>query len=142
MVLIDTNIVSEIMSRSPSSNVVNWLNNQDSLSLFISTISIAEVNYGLNIMPDGKRKNVLTDRFNSFVSKAFEQRIIDFNESAAIQYANIMSHRKIIGRPMSVPDGQIAAIALSNELAIATRNTRDFDDCGIIIVNPFDDAKN
>ncbi len=139
MVLIDTNIVSEIMFRSPSTNVVNWLNNQDTLSLLISTISIAEINYGLNIMPDGKRKNVLTERFNYFVSKAFEQRIISFNESAAIQYANIMSHRKIIGRPMSVPDGQIAAVALSNELAIATRNTRDFYDCGIIVVNPFDD---
>jgi len=138
MILIDTNIISEIMSQSPSANVLDWVNNQDSLLLFISTITIAEINYGLRIMPEGKRKNNLTERFKYFISKAFEQRIVDFNENAAIQYADIMAHRKEIGRPMSVLDGQIAAIARSNDLKIATRNVRDFEECGVIIINPFE----
>ena len=139
MILIDTNIISEIMSQSPEPNVINWINNQDSLILFVSTITIAEINYGLRIMPDGQRKKLLTERFTYFITKAFEQRILSFNEDAANHYAEIMAHKKEIGRPMSIPDGQIAAVARSNELSIATRNTRDFDECGIILINPFNE---
>ncbi len=139
MILIDTNIISEIMSQSPAVNVVKWINNQNSLFLFVSTISIAEINYSLRIMPDGQRKTVLAERFTFFIKKAFEQRILVFDESAAVQYAEVMGHRKETGRPMSVPDGQIAAIARVNDFQIATRNVRDFEDCGVIVINPFDD---
>jgi len=139
MILIDTNIISEIMSQSPSTNVLNWVNNQDSVSLYVSTITLAEINYGLMIMSDGQRKKMLTERFRFFITKAFEQRILVFNEDAALQYAEVMGHRKEVGRPMSVPDGQIAAIARSNNLKMATRNSRDFDECGLILINPFDD---
>lgn len=137
MILIDTNIISEMMSQSPEPNVINWVNNQDSLALFVSTITIAEINYGLRVMPNGQRKKLLTERFTYFITKAFEQRILNFNEDAAHHYAEVMAHRKEIGRPMSIPDGQIAAIARANELSIATRNTRDFDECGVNIINPF-----
>jgi len=138
MILIDTNIISEIMSQSPTINVINWINNQDSLLLFVSTITIAEIKYGLRVMPDGQRKKLLTKRFTFFIAKAFEQRILTFDEDAAFQYAEIMGHRKEIGRPMSVLDGQIAAIARSNDLNIATRNVRDFEECELILINPFE----
>ena len=82
-------------------------------------------------------KKVLSERFMNFIYKAFEQRILDFNENAALQYAEVMGHRKEIGRPMSVPDGQIAAIARSIKFNLATRNVRDFDKCGLTVVNPF-----
>lgn len=80
----------------------------------------------------------MSDRFTPFIAKAFEQRILYFNDDATFNYVEIMGHRKEIGKPMSVPDGQIAAIARSNDLKIARRNTRDFDECGLTIVNPFD----
>lgn len=139
MILIDTNIISEIMGHSPAPNVLNWVNNQNSLSLFISTITLAEINYGLRIMPVGQRKNKLSDRFAYFIAQAFEQRVLSFDEDAAFDYAEIMGHKKEMGKPMSVPDGQIAAIARSNDLKIATRNIHDFEECGLTIINPFDD---
>ncbi len=138
MILVDTNIISEIMSQSPALNVVDWINHQDSLLLFVSTITIAEINYGLRIMPDGQRKITLAERFSYFILKAFDQRILTFDENAARQYAEVMGHRKEIGRPLSIPDGQIAAIARANDFQIATGNIRDFDECGIILINPFD----
>ncbi|MFV1985590.1 MAG: type II toxin-antitoxin system VapC family toxin, partial [Thiohalomonadales bacterium] len=131
MILIDTNIISEIMKRSPTKSVLNWINKQDTLSLYISTITLAEIRYGLRIMPQGQRKDNLSDHFSLFIAKAFEQRILSFNEDAAVNYAEIMGHRKETGKPMSVPDGQIAAIARSNNFKIATRNIRDFDECGL-----------
>jgi predicted nucleic acid-binding protein len=139
MILFDTNIISEIMSQSPASNVVNWINQQDSLLLFVSTISIAEINFALRIMPNGNRKTTLTERFSFFIVNAFDQRILTFDENAARQYAEVMGNRKDIDRSMNVPDGQIAAIARANDFQIVTGNIRNFDECGVILINPFDD---
>ena len=134
----DTNIISEMMNQAPSKNVLNWINNQNPLSLFVSTITIAEILYGLQIKPSGQRKNILSERFNLFIKKAFEQRVLSFNESAAVHYSEIMAYRKELGQPMSLPDGQIAAIARSKNLNVATRNIRDFTNCGLSLINPFD----
>ncbi len=137
MILIDTNIVSAIMAPSPTNTVLNWLNNQDTMTLYLSTISIAEIGYGLYIMPDGKRKKLLTERFEGFVARGFYQRILSFDEPAAHKYAEIMGHRRAIGRPLNVPDGQIASIARANSFSVATRNIRDFEECGLKLINPF-----
>ena len=93
--------------------------------------------YGLRILPIGKRRQLLQVRFEQFVSEGFAGRIIDFNELAARAYAEIMAMCKEKGRPMSLPDGQIAAIAQTNHLALATRNITDFEACGIQLINPF-----
>ena len=138
MILLDTNVVSEVMRQKPSDNVLNWLNGYDSTDLLISSITIAEICYGLRILPVGQRRQLLQMRFEQFISKGFAGNIVDFNELAARAYAEIMAVRKEKGRPMSLPDGQIAAIAQINHLVLATRNITDFEDCGIQLINPFD----
>lgn len=137
MILVDTNVISEIMKVAPSEVVLDWLNGQKSTDLYISAITIGEIEYGLRILPTGKRQVQLKDRFERFVALAFAQRILAFDEPAARIYAEIMGSRKEIGRPMSIPDGQIAATARARGLAVATRNTSDFIDCGIDLIDPF-----
>lgn len=138
MILLDTNVVSEVMRTSPSESVFHWLNQQNIGILFISSITIAEICYGLRVLPTGKRRQQLETRFEAFVAQGFHQRILDFDESAARAYAEIMGICKEKGCPMSLPDGQIAAVAQVNRLTLATRNTRDFVACGIELINPFD----
>ena len=137
MIVIDTNVISEVMKPSPSLAVLEWLNQQNSNSLFVSTITLGEIEYGLRILPAGKRRYDLKERFEQFMFQAFRQRILVFDEAAARSYGEVMGHRKELGRPMSVPDGQIAAIARSRGFAIATRNTSDFEECGVDLFNPF-----
>jgi len=138
MIILDTNIVSEFMTSPPSDAVLRWLNDQDVPSLYLTTITIAEIGYGLSALPMGKRRVLLDERFRLFVASAFEQRILSFNESAASIYGDILAHRRKQGHPMSCFDGQIAAIARSKGFAIATRNTKDFRDCQIDLINPFE----
>lgn len=137
MILLDTNVVSEVMKTRPADAVVAWLNGQDSEKLFVSAITIGEITYGLRILPDGKRRSGLRERFERFVALAFDQRVLAYDESAACICGELMGDRKELGLPMSVPDGQIAAIARLNHLAVATRNVLDFENCGIDVVNPF-----
>ena len=140
MILLDTNVVSELMKTRPTEVVVTWLNGQVSEKLYVSAITIGEIVYGLRILPDGKRRSGLRERFERFISVAFDQRVLPYDESAARTYGELMGDRKELGHPMSVPDGQIAAIASLNHLAVATRNVVDFEDCGIEVINPFEVA--
>lgn len=138
MILLDTNIISEMMKPIPNAKVVAWLNAQKSTYLFVSTITIAEISYGLNALPKGKRRQQLEDAFNKVISIGFKHRVLSFDISATYLYGKIMANRKAIGRPLSVPDGQIAAIADAQDFTLATRNHRDFVDCGLPLVNPFE----
>ncbi len=138
MILLDTNVVSAVMSPTPEPLVLDWLDRQDTVTLYLSTITIAEIGYGLRVLPDGKRRRLLAERFEHFVTRGFEQRLLSFDERAAHEYAEVMGHRNEIGRPLSVPDGQIASIARANHLAVASRNVRDFEECGIELINPFE----
>ena len=140
MILLDTNIVSAVMAPAPPPTLIDWLNRQETVTLYLSTITIAEIGYGLWVMRDGKRRQSLEDRFEKFVADGFEQRILDFDEQSARLYAGIMGRRRALGRPLSILDGQIASIARSNDLAVATRNIRDFEECGLDLINPFESA--
>ncbi len=137
MIVVDTNVISEVMRPQPSPAVLDWLNNQDSNLLFVTTVTLAEIGYGLRVLPDGLRRRQLQTRFEQFIAQAFEERVLDFTAPAAHAYAEIMGHRKETGRVMSLPDGQIASIALAHGFAVATRNIKDFEDCGIELINPF-----
>lgn len=137
MILLDTDVVSALMKPTPIQAVLDWLDGEDAAQLYLSTISIAEIRYGLRILPDGKRRRDLDNRFERFVARGFEHRILGFDERAAHFYGDLMGHRKEIGRPMSILDGQIAAIARARLFAVATGNVRDFEECGLDIVNPF-----
>lgn len=138
MVIIDTNVVAEMMKPSPSPMVVAWLNSQESSALFLTAISIGEIVYGLRVMPSGKRRLQLEQGFERVLAEAFAGRILAFDEEAARHYGEVMGRRKEIGRSLSVPDGQIASIARARGCAIATRNVRDFTECGVEVINPFD----
>jgi len=137
MIVVDTNVISEVMRPQPSSAVLNWLNAQDSNLLFITTVTLAEIGYGLRILPDGLRRRQLQTRFEQFIAQAFEERVLDFTAPAAHAYAEIMGHRKEKGRAMSLPDGKIGSIAHAHGFASATRNIKDFEGCNIELINPF-----
>jgi len=138
VILLDTNIISEVMRRQPSNRVLSWLNRRSNRELFVSSITIAEICYGLRILPVGQRRKQLETQFEQFIAQGFTGRIIGFDEAGARVYAEIMGLCKEKGRPMNLPDGQIAAVARTNQLALATRNIRDFAHCEIELINPFE----
>jgi predicted nucleic acid-binding protein len=138
MIILDTNVVSEMMKPVPSQHVIAWMDQQASISLFITSATIAEIVYGLHALPHGNRKLWLEQAFTNAVVEAFKNRILPLDELAALQYGKIMAQRKADSRPLSVCDGQIAAIASVHHFAIATRNVNDFVHCGIELINPFE----
>ncbi len=138
MIILDTNVVAEMMRASPAREVVSWLNEQDAAALFLTAITIGEIGYGLEMLPHGARRLQLGQGFARVIAEAFAGRILVFDEEAARHYGVVMGRRKEIGRPLSVPHGQIAAIARAKGSAVATRNVGDFDECGVEIVNPFE----
>jgi toxin FitB len=137
MILLDTNVVAEAMRPAPEAAVIDWLNRQDASRIVLSTISIAEISYGLQCLAGGQRKQMLAERFEQLLRRGFAHRILVFDEPAALSYGELMAHRRGIGRPMRVLDGQIAAIARSRGFALATRNTSDFDQTAVDLVNPW-----
>lgn len=137
MILLDTNVVSALMAPMPPPAVVEWANSRPTETLYLSTVTIAEISYGLRVLPEGKRRRDLGGRFHRFVARGFALRVLAFDEEAAHLYGELMGDRRRLGRPMSVLDGQIAAIARANRFALATRNTRDFEECGLEILDPF-----
>lgn len=137
--LLDTNVLSEAMRSAPSKKVLAWLDRNGATGLFLSTITIAEITYGLSCLPDGKRHKDLEFRFLRLLKEGFTDRILPFDEACAHAYGAIMGLRKKEGLPMSVLDGQIAAVAIANGHALATRNIKDFESCGLDLVNPFAD---
>ena len=139
MILLDTNVVSEMMRATPEPAVLRWMNGHPSSLVHLSTVSIAEITYGIRILPEGRRRHDLQHRFDRFVTTAFSERLIDFDREAALQYGEIMASRREIGRPMNVVDGQIAAVARSRGCALATRNTTDFEDCDLELIDPWID---
>jgi len=141
MIVLDTNIVSEFMTSPPAPQVKDWLNAQDGAKLYFTTVSIGEISFGLHAMPDGKRRALLAERFERFLAQAFRSRVLAFDEAAARIYGELRATRRALGRPMSVFDGQIAAIAKANGSALATRNVKDFEACGVELINPFDEAR-
>jgi predicted nucleic acid-binding protein len=138
MIIVDTNVVAELMKASPAQEVVAWLNDQEASALFLTTITIGEIGYGLEILPEGRRRLQLEQGFERVIVEAFTGRILAFDEDAARHYGLVMGRRKRLGRPLSVLDGQIASIARARSCAVATRNVRDFVECGVEVVNPFD----
>ena len=138
MLVLDTNVVTEMMKASPDLRVVAWLNDQDASRLFLTTVTIAEISYGIRILPQGRRRHFLEEGFEKVTARAFAGRILAFDERAAHRYGEVMGRRREMGRTLSILDGQIASIAWANGCAVATRNVRHFLDCGVEIVNPFE----
>jgi toxin FitB len=137
MILLDTNVLSELMRMAPNEAVRSWVNGVDANLLYLSTVTIAEIAYGLQAMPGGRRRKSLISRFHEFIDRAFAYRIVDFDRASALDYGALMAERRRAARPMSMADGQIAATARTHRLRIATRNTADFEGCGVVVLNPW-----
>jgi predicted nucleic acid-binding protein len=137
VIILDTNVLSEALSPTPSETVMAWLGAQDRLTIFITAITQAELLYGIEILPAGKRRNFLSTAVKRIFTDEFPGRILAFDEQAADAYATIVARRAAMGRPISQFDAMIAAIAGSRGGAIATRNVPDFEGCGIEVLNPW-----
>jgi toxin FitB len=137
VILLDTNVVSELMRVAPDQAVLNWVNGTDANLLYLSTVTIGEIAYGLGILPDGRRRRTLNKRFRDFIDRAFAHRIADFDRPSALAYGELMASRRRSGRPMSMANGQIAAIARTRGFRVATRNMADFESCGLTLINPW-----
>ena len=140
MIVLDTNVVSEIMKPAPSEKVVHWLASQESSSVFTTVITQAEILYGIEVLPPGRRRRRLSDVVEDTFRLDFERRILSFDEESGRHYARIRASRKAVGRPIAQFDAMIAAIAHVQRAALATRNTADFERCGIRLINPWTDV--
>jgi len=137
VIVLDTNVLSEILRPSPSPKVLRWLDEQAAAGVVTTTITQAEMLYGLECLPAGRRRSNLQGAIEKIFFEEFAGRILPFDEQAARAFAKIVASRDALGRPISQFDAMIAAIARSRGAGLATRNTVDFEDCGLRIVNPW-----
>ena len=137
MMILDTNVVSEVMRPSPSAQVLRWMAAHPAGQLFTTTITQAEILYGLELLPKGKRRTAFESAVEAMFEEDFAGRILPFDGAAASMFARIAAARRTLGRPITQFDAQVAAIARSRGAAVATRNTSDFDHCGVTVVNPW-----
>ena len=137
MIILDTNILSEILRPSPAPQVEEWLARQDGNSVFFTAIGEAELRYGQAMLPIGKRRSALEAAINGIMDDDFRDRILPFDRDAARAYSLIATERRAAGRPMSQFDCQIAAITRVHGAILATRNTQDFEGCGIVVFDPW-----
>jgi len=137
VILLDTNVLSELMRPAPDAAVERWLTAQPDTSMFISAITEAELRYGAALLPSGKRRSTLTAEIEGMLDEDFGGRILPFDRLAAQAFAAIAADRRAAGRPISQADAQIAAITRSRGASLATRNVPDFDGCGIQVINPW-----
>lgn len=140
MIIIDTNVISELLRPNPEPAVEAWLGAQDGLSIYLTAISEAELRYGVAIMTNGKRRDALSNAIDRILRDDMAGRILPFDSASARAYATIAAARRSSGTPISQLDCQIAAIARAHSAPVATRNTPDFQGCGIDLINPWNAA--
>lgn len=137
MIVLDTNVLSELMKGEPDGKVIRWLKSHPAASLFTTSISEAEILFGLRLLPPGKRREALETAATEMFREDLKGRVLSFGSQAAAFYAQIAAHRRQAGQPISHPDAQIAAITLSSGARLATRNGADFQGCGLELLNPW-----
>ncbi|MDG4604186.1 MAG: type II toxin-antitoxin system VapC family toxin [Defluviicoccus sp.] len=136
MILLDTNVVSEAMTRQPHPRVRSWLDAQAAETLFLSSITAAELLFGIGALPAGKRKNNLAAALEEVLDQ-FVGRVLDFDTPAARRYADLAVNARAAGRGFPTPDGYIAAIAAAHGFAVASRDTSAFNAAGLTVIDPW-----
>jgi predicted nucleic acid-binding protein len=137
MIILDTNVVSELMRAEPEPAVLSWLRQKLGDSLYTTTITVAEIRYGVARLPEGRRRESLHQAANEIFA-AFPRQVLPFDLAAAGSYADVVTVRESLGNPIDGFDAQIAAICRSQAATLATRNTKDFTETGIAVVNPWE----
>lgn len=140
MILLDTNVLSELMRQDPDPAVIAWLDRQPGLSVWTSSISVFEIRFGLQSKPAGRQRDRLVAAFEQFCTLVIENRIVAFDAEAAHQAANLMAVRNKRGFSVDLRDTMIAGVAMSARATLATRNTRHFRDLHIPVVNPWNEG--
>ena len=138
MIVLDTNVVSELMKPVPDAAVARWTAGQAATTLHTTSVTLAEIMFGVMLLPTGKRRNSLEAAAQAMFSQDFGGRILPFGIEAAHAYTRIAVQRRRAGRPISQFDAQIAAIASASRACVATRNVNDYEGCGIKVLNPWD----
>jgi predicted nucleic acid-binding protein len=137
MIILDTNVLSELLRPAPAGQVERWLAAQDGTKVYFTTVGEAELRLGVAILPAGKRRAALTTAIEGLLDEDFRNRILPFDRPAARAYATVAAERRAAGRPISQFDCQTAAIARAREATVATRNTSDYEGCGIELIDPW-----
>jgi len=140
MIVLDTNVISELMRREPNPRVMGWIADQPIASVFTTTLTQAEIFYGLALLPEGRRRDDLLAAARLMFDIDLTGRVLPFDTDAALLYPEIAAARKRGGKPIGQIDAQIAAVVRSRGARLATRNVRDFVGCGIAVVDPWDEA--
>jgi len=137
VIILDTNVISELSRHVPDPGVLAWLDSLEISEVATTAITAAELRYGVARLPEGHRKRELTVMIRGILSEDFYGRILPFDERASARYADIVTGREKIGRPVGVADAQIAAICRDLGAILATRNTSDFEETGIELIDPW-----
>jgi predicted nucleic acid-binding protein len=139
VIILDTNVVSEVLKPAPQPRVLEWLAGQPRASLFITTVTRGEILYGVRLLPDGRRRRQLWEAAQAIFNEDFAGQALSFDNEAADEFADIAARRREAGRPISQLDAMIAAMSRSRGASLATRNAKDFEGCGIEVTNPWTD---
>lgn len=137
MIILDTNVLSALMRSAPDAAVIDWLDEQPSESIWITSVTEFESRFGLALLPEGKRRRALEAAFATLLKEDLENRVLPFDGAAAEQAALLAARRQQAGQPVDMRDTQIAGIALSRRAILATRNVRHFSDLDVPVVNPW-----
>lgn len=137
MILLDTNVISELMKRQPHPAVERFIAERPVQALFLPSLVIAEIRYGIERLPAGRRQDSIERAFETFLISGFAGRILVFDAACAASYARVRAMRERAGRPIALQDALIGGMAIAFGATLATRNTADFDDYGLTIVNPW-----
>lgn len=137
MIVLDTNVLTALMRAEPDRAVVRWMNGLAAESMWTTSITLFEVQFGLDVLPDGERKTVLQIAFHQAVYEDMQGRILDFDAPAAAAAGTIAARQRTLGRPVDMRDAQIAGIIAARRATLATRNIRHFADTGLALVDPW-----
>jgi len=141
MILLDTNVISEPLRLSGDARVMAWIDAQMLETLYLSTITLAELRFGIAALPSGKRRDTLHTSLEQRIVPLFAGRILSFDDAAAVAYAELRARARLEGRAIAVADGYIAATAKAHDLVVATRDTGPFEAAGLTVINPWNAAQ-
>jgi toxin FitB len=137
VIVLDTNVISELARVAPDPGVLSWLDSLDVSDVATTAITAAELRYGIARLPDGHRKRELTVVIRGILTEDFHGRVLPFDERASVRYAEIVTSRERAGRPIGTADAQIAAVCRDLGATLGTRNIPDFEETGVELINPW-----